>query len=75
MPTKMKTYKDFCNQLASRDQEGLVVENTETNAFLDAMLAWLKDTNGGDNFFEGNSEEYILWSDLWALIQASSIYE
>ncbi len=80
----IRNYKDFCKSLKIllEDKEFLdesknsyELENVNTRIFLEAMGAWLEDTEGGDSFFDEPCKEYITWDDLYKLLQASAIYE
>jgi hypothetical protein len=82
--TSISNYSEFCENLnrllldeefLDESKSSYELENVNTRAFLEAMRAWLEDTEGGDSFFDAPGKEHITWSDLHKLIQASAIYE
>ena len=73
---KISNYLEFCsalNELLSK--ENFPAENKQTNDFIEAMQAWLMDTEGGTSFLDKTDKDSITWNDLLRLIQASAIYE
>lgn len=74
---KIMNYEDFSRALQGvLKDKSLSIENLETEAFLEALSAWLDDTDGGEAFFESPGHEgMISWSDLYKLIKAAAIYE
>jgi len=71
----MMSYTEFCEKLADLCANKRVIENVTSDALFGAMRAWLLDTEGGEAFFENQTEGGISWADLWVLVQASTIYE
>lgn len=66
----------FCDEIdALLNDSSFPSENTDTRRFLEAMAAWLRDTNGRSGFFEQPDENGISWRDLLKLIQAAGVYE
>lgn len=73
---KNKSREIFIQSLSSLlDEEEFPRENVSTRRFIGAMQSWLEDTDGGDGFFDQLNEEYLLWDDLYKLLQAAGMYE
>ena len=74
--TKIRSTLEFADALSTllRD-ESFPSENADTRSFIEAMQAWLKDVDGKNSWFEDPNDDYITWSDLFELLQASATYE
>lgn len=69
-------YITFCDQLSALlNSREFDIENEQTEKYIEALVAWLKDTHGGKGFFKEYNESYILWEDLIALLRAAAMYE
>jgi len=72
-------YRSFCKRLDECIDIGDLCfderANQNTEVFLEAMSAWLRDTNGGDSFFLDKRGDCISWKDLLRLIYAATVYD
>ena len=69
-------YIRFCNELERLlNDDRFPLENNDTIRFLEAMHAWLKDTDGGSGYFEKSNCDGIMWADLIKLVKAACMYE
>jgi hypothetical protein len=71
-----ENYSVFCDQLSALlESRELNLENDRTDRYIEALIAWLKDTHGGRGFFVESNKPYLLWEDLIVLLRAAAIYE
>ena len=50
-------------------------ENTRSRDFLDAMTAWLEDSDGGEGALKAPSDRHATWGDLFRLMLIGAEYE
>lgn len=73
---KIETRQEFLDALQDLLADpDFPAENIRTAAFLEALHAWLTDTDGGAGLLEAPSDRHVTWGDLHRLMIVGAGYE